>query len=62
MEKNGIDPEPIEIDKHKDIDGYVSKLIDMINHRIMLVNEKCGLIDQVMSELKNETDMIHYIG
>ena len=56
--KNRIDTEPIEIDKHKDIDGYVSELTDMINHRIRLVNEKCGVIDQVMSEIKNETDMI----
>ena len=24
----------------------------------MLVNEKCGVIDQVMGEIKNETNMI----
>ena len=33
----------IDIDKHKDIDGYVSELTDLINHRIGLVNGMCGL-------------------
>ena len=30
--KNRINPEMIKIDKHKDIDGYVSKLTDIINN------------------------------
>ena len=53
--KNRINPETIEIDKHKDI---VSKLTDLINHRIGLVNGMCGVIEQVMSEIKSKTNMI----
>ena len=53
--KKIINPETIEIDKHKDI---VSKLTDLINHRIGLVNGMCGVIEQVMSEIKNKTNMI----
>ena len=53
--KNRINPETIEIDKHKD---NVSKLTDLINHRIGLVNGMCGVIEQVMSEIKNKTNMI----
>ena len=56
--KNGINPEKIKIDKHKDIDGYVSKLTDVINNKIELVNRMCESIDHVMSEIKNETNMI----
>ena len=56
--KNRTDPEKIKIDKHKDIDGYVSKLTDVINSKIELVNRICESIDHVMSELKNETNMI----
>ena len=56
--KNRIDPEKIKIDKHQDIDGYVSKLTDVINNKIELVNRMCESIDHVMSEIKNETNMI----
>ena len=56
--KNGINPEKIKIDKHKDIDGYVSKLTDVINNKIELVNRMCESIDHVISEIKNETNMI----
>ena len=56
--KNRTDPEKIKIDKHKDIDGYVSKLTDVINNKIELVNRMCESIDHVMSEIKNETNMI----
>ena len=56
--KNRINPEMIKIDKHKDIDGYVSKLTDVINNKIELVNRMCESIDHVMSEIKNETNMI----
>ena len=54
--KNRI--EKIKIGKHKDIDGYVSKLTDVINNKIELVNRMCESIDHVMSEIKNETNMI----
>ena len=56
--KNKPNTETIEIDKHKDINGYVSELTDVINHRIGLVNGMCRVIDQVLSEIKNETNMI----
>ena len=56
--KNRISPEKINIDKYKDIDGYVSKLTDVINNKIELVNRMCESIDHVMSEIKNETNMI----
>ena len=48
--KNRINPERIKIDTHKDIDGYVSKLTDVINNKIESVNRLC--------EIKNETNMI----
>ena len=54
--KNRI--EKIKIGKHKDIDGYVSKLTDVINNKIESVNRMCEVIDHVMSEIKNETNMI----
>ena len=50
--KNRINPEKIKIDKHKDIDGYVSKLTDVINNKIELVNRMCESIDHVMSEIR----------
>ena len=53
--KKIINPETIEIDKHKDI---VSKLTDLINHRIGPVNGMWGVIEQVVSEIKNKTNMI----
>ena len=56
--ENRISPKEIKIDKHKDIDGYVSKLTDVINNKIELVNRMCESIDHVMSEIKNETNMI----
>ena len=48
----------IKMDKHKDIDGYVSKLTDIINNKIELLNRICESIDHVMSEIKNETNLI----
>ena len=48
----------IRIDKHKDIDGYVSKLTDIINNKIELSNRICEAIDHAMSEIKNETNVI----
>ena len=56
--ENRISPEEIKIDKHKDINGYVNKLTDVINNKIELVNRMGGVIDHVMSEIKNETNMI----
>ena len=56
--ENRISPKEIKIDKHKDIDGDVSKLTDVINNKIELVNRMYESIDHVMSEIKNETNMI----
>ena len=56
--KNRISPEKINTDKHKDIDGYVSKLTEVINYKIELVNRIEEAIDHVMSEIKNKTNMI----
>ena len=57
-EKNRISPWKININKNKDIDGYVSKLKDVISNKIELVNGMGGAIDHVMSEIKNETNII----
>ena len=56
--ENRINPEMIKIDKHKDIDGYANKLTDVINNKIELGNGIDGVIDHVMREIKNETNMI----
>ena len=56
--ENRISPEKIKIDKNKDIDRYVSKLTDVINNKIELVNKMGEVIDHVMSEIKNETNLI----
>ena len=56
--KNRTDPEKIKIDKHKDIDGYVSKLTDVINNKIELLNRMDEATDHVTSEIKNKTNMI----
>ena len=48
----------INIDKYKDIDGYVSKLNDVINNKIELLNRVGDLIDHIISDIKNETNMI----
>ena len=59
--KNRISSKIINIDKHKDIDGYVSKLTDVINNKIKLINKIGGTIDHVMREINNETNMINEI-
>ena len=48
--ENRISPEEIKIDKHKDIDGYLSKLTDVLNNKIELVNRIFGVTDHVMSK------------
>ena len=53
-----ISPEEIKIGRYKSIDGYVSQLADITNNKIELVNRMCELIDHVMSDIKNETNMI----
>ena len=57
--ENRISPEEIKIDKHKDIDGYVSKLTDVINNKIKLINKIGETIDCARCEINNETNMIN---
>ena len=38
--ENRISTEEIKIDKHKEIEGYVSELTDVLNNKIELVNRK----------------------
>ena len=49
------------IDKDKDIDGYVSKLTDVINNRIELINKIGETTDHFLREINNETNMINEI-
>ena len=56
--KNRISSKKINIDKYKDIDGYVSKLTDVINNKIELLNRVGDSIDHIISDIKNETNMI----
>ena len=56
--KNRISSKIINIDKHKDIDGYVSKLTDVINNIINLINKIGETTDHVMREINNEPNMI----
>ena len=56
--KNRIIPEMITIDKHKDIDGYLSELTDLINLKIEQMSDMCEPIDSIMSEINNKTNRI----
>ena len=56
--ENRISSKIINIDKYKDIDGYVSKLTDAINNKIELTNRMGEVIDHVMREINNETNLI----
>ena len=51
----------INIDKYNDIDGYVSKLTDVINNKINLINKIGERIGQARCEINNETNMINEI-
>ena len=60
---NKISPEKIMIDKHKDIDGYVSKLTDVMNNKIQWMNgigkEIGNAMNEVMKEAKEIDGMRH---
>ena len=56
--KNRISSNIIDLDKHKDIDGYASKLTDVINNYIKLINNIGETLDYVICEINNETSMI----
>ena len=50
----------INIDKHKNIDGYVSKLTVIINDKIKLVRTiSMRAIDRIMCDIKNKTNMVN---
>ena len=50
--------EKINIDKHKDIVGYVSKYTDIVNDKLELVNVIGELLDGVIHDIQNEADMV----
>ena len=50
--------EKINIDKDKDMDGYVSMYSDIINDKLELVNRIGGLLDGIMVEVQNVEDMV----
>ena len=54
--ENRINSEEIKSDKHEDIDGYVSRLIDIMNDKKELVNKITTELDNIMSEIMNEAD------
>ena len=50
--------EKINIDKDKDIDGYVSMYSDIISDKLELVNRIGELLDGIMVEVQNVEDMV----
>ena len=53
-------PKMINIDKHKNIDGYVSKLTVIINNKIKLVRTIImRSIDSIMCDIKNKSNMVN---
>ena len=59
--KNRKSSKIIKIDKDKDIDGYVSKLTNVINNEIKLINKIGETIKHVMYEINNEKNMVNEI-
>ena len=51
----------INTDKYNDIDEYVSKLTDIKNNKINLINKIGERIGQARCEMNNETNMINEI-
>ena len=60
-EKNRINSNIINIDKYNDIDGYVSKLTDVINNEIQLINKIGETINHIRHEINNKTNMVNEI-
>ena len=60
MEKKRKSPKMINIDKHKNIDGYVSKLTVIINDKIKLMRTiSMTIIDCIMCNIKNKTNTLN---
>ena len=49
----------INIDKYKDIDGYVDKLTDIINNKIKLVRTINIRINSIMCDINNISNMVN---
>ena len=60
-EKNRISSNILNIDKYKDIDGYVSKLTDVRNNEVQLINKIGETINHIMHEINNKTNMVNEI-
>ena len=60
-EKNRISSNIINIDKYNDFDGYVSKLTDVINNEIQLINKIGETINHIRHEINNKTNMVNEI-
>ena len=57
-EKNKI--KNIDIDKDKDIDGYISKYKKIINDKLLVVNKLGELLDSIVIELQNVVGTDNY--
>ena len=51
----------INIDKYNVIDGYESKLTDVINNEIQLINKIGETINHIRHEINNKTNMVNEI-
>ena len=60
-DKNREKHERINIDKYKDIDGYVSKYTNIVNDKLELVNRIGEIPDCAMIEVLNEVDIINEV-
>ena len=59
--KNREKHEKINVDKDKDIDGYVSKYTNIVNDKLELLNRIGELIDSTMTDVQNELGMINEV-
>ena len=57
--KNRISSNIVNIDRYNDIHGYVSKLTDVINIEIQLINKTGETINHIKHEINNKTNMIN---
>ena len=57
--KNREKHETINIDKDKDIDGYVSKYTNIVKNKLELVNRIGEFLDSTMIDVQNEVCMIN---
>ena len=60
-DKNREKHERINVDKYKDIDGYVTKYANIVNNKLELVNRIGEILDSAMIEVQNEVDMINEV-